>query len=483
MTYIEQILNDNGPTLTGELISILLASGRSNDAIRKGLSRLKPPVMKLRGFFSDNQTLFYLQEQYGKEEYYEGLVKAIQTSAKRYYSIIKAIEYHNGYIPEVQLASYSFSPIENLKGHKRFSDIIDDLNQLKLLSKDEGNYTLQNCKVNANNNFRYHKGIELAKNVVLQQFYDWARKIGLISYNSGTFHSSFSKFQWGFVAPSYVSGILKFNKKENAIIPSFILADVLLGKMIGIEEVSFFLRKVDIIKTQNVPNFLPFILTDGAFSDEAFEQLKQKGIIIGFVNKLFGDEYQELLKSLINTVTNAGAILKEKPQEYIKFIEQLNKLVDGKTNNLRGDLFEMAVGYYHSNLCQSMEIGKRVIVNGERREIDVYAIRQTELRIAECKGYKYPVDDTTINEWLTKKIPVIYDWIKTWGNNEKNIVFEFWSTGGFTETALSLLNTRASNTKKYKIEFYQEKEIIKKAQESKSQKIVDIMRDYFIHES
>lgn len=482
MTYIEEILEEKGPILTGELISILSKSGKSNDAIRKSLSRLKSPVMKLKGLFADNQTLFYLQKQYDKPEYYEGLIEAFKTSAKRYYAIIKAIEYHNGYIDENQLASYTFSPTHNLKGHKRFSVIIKDLIQFRLLVKEDGLYSLQNCEININNNFRHHKGIELAKSIVLNQFNDWAKNIGLISYSSGKFHSTFSKLQWGFVAPSYVSGTTKYSQAQKKITPSFVVADILLGKKIGIEEVSFFIRKIEIIKSQNVPNFIPFLLTDGYFEEDAFTLLKQKGIVVGLINKLFGEEYLELLKSLINTVTNAGAILKENPQEYVKLIEKLNKLVDGKTNNLRGDLFELAVGYYHSNLCQSIEIGKRIMQEGERREIDVYAIRQTELIIAECKGYKRKIDSNEINEWITHKVPVIYDWIKAWVNNEKAIIFEFWSTGGFTDDALDLLRTKSSNTKKYKIEYYSEKEIIEKARESKSQKIIEIMRDYFSNE-
>ena len=66
------------------------------------------------------------------------------------------------------------------------------------------------------------------------------------------------------------------------------------------------------------------------------------------------------------------------------------------------------------------------------------------------------------------------------GNNTKKVVFEFWSTGGFTEDAFEFLKSKATDVKKYSIEFYGENEIIGKAQSSNAQKLIDILREYFI---
>ena len=92
MTSVEQLLREQGPMLSSDLISNMTEANLTNEAIRKRLSRLKAPVMKLGGFFSDNQSMFYLQEQYGKSEYYEGIRRAFQKAAKRYFAIIKTIE-------------------------------------------------------------------------------------------------------------------------------------------------------------------------------------------------------------------------------------------------------------------------------------------------------------------------------------------------------------------------------------------------------
>ncbi len=436
--------------------------------------------MKLGGFFGDNQRLFYLQEQFGKEEYYDGLVSALKKAAKRYYTILKAIEFHHGYLEINQLPSFTISPVSNLIGHKNVSNIIEGLIKLNLILEDNGKYRLSiYVSSNKNDNVRYHQGVELAKEIVLSQFYNWSRNIGLVSFEKGTFHSEYSKFQWGFVAPSYVSGFIR-RYENNNIKPAFVLADVLIGNAVNLEEVYFFIAKTEAIKSLNISNFLPFLIVQNV-SQEALLALKSNGIIVAFIDKMFGSEYEELLKSLITTVTNAGAVLKDNPEQYIKLIEQLNKLVDGKTNNLRGDLFELAVGYYHSNICQSLDIGKKVVFDGKQREIDVLAVSQNEVRIAECKGYKYSIDLLQVEKWTNEKIPVIYDWTKSGGYYQnKKIVFEFWATGGFTDEAMDFLKSKKESVKKYGIEFFGEQEIMEKAKASNAQKIIDILREYFI---
>ncbi|MEZ4805814.1 MAG: hypothetical protein R2852_10100, partial [Bacteroidia bacterium] len=316
--------------------------------------------------------------------------------------------------------------------------------------------------------------IELSKEVICNQFYNYSRSIGLISYEKGKFNSEFAKFQFCFTAPSYIAGLVKYGAR---IQPAFVVADVLLGNKNDETSIDFFLQKVQIIKTQTTNSFLPFLITD-VLTQEAFKKLKENGIIIGLVNKLFGEEYEELLKSLISVVTNAGTILKTNPDAYLQLLLQLNKLVDGKTNNLRGDLFELAVGYYYSNLCQSLDIGKKVTFQGNYKEVDVYSTFQDKFVICECKAYKTKIDLKIVETWLSEKVSFIYKGIREY-NFDKEIVFEFWSTSGFSDDAIEHLKDKQQNLRKYKIEFYSEKEILEKAKKSKANKIVEIMREYF----
>jgi len=472
---IQEYLLTNGPTLSSDLISYFQNEGLSREAIRKRLSRISEPIFKIQGFFKDNQTFFYHINHYNDDRFYDSLRNALKKSAKRYFAIIVALEYHHGYILKEDLATYSFSPVKNLKSHKKFSIIIEDLIKLKLVIEEDDYYKLtERISIRTSNNFNYYKAIELSKQVIGNQFYNYSKSIGLISYEKGKFNSEFAKFQFSFTAPSYICGLVKYGSK---IQPAFVVADILLGKINDETSIDFFLQKIQIIKTQTTSSFLPFLITNG-LTQEAFKKLKENGIIIGLVNKLFGEEYEELLKSLISVVTNAGTILKTNPDAYLQLLLQLNKLVDGKTNNLRGDLFELAVGYYYSNLCQSLDIGKKINFQGNYKEVDVYATFQDKFIICECKAYKTSIDLKIVENWLSTKVPFIYNAIREY-NFDKEIVFEFWSTSGFTEEAIRFLQEKQSNLKKYKLEFYSEKEILNKARKSKANKIVEIMREYF----
>lgn len=84
----------------------------------------------------------------------------------------------------------------------------------------------------------------------------------------------------------------------------------------------------------------------------------------------------------------------------------------------------------------------------------------------------------TIEKWATDKIPLIYKALNY--NNDKDIIFEYWSTSGFTYEATEYLENIKGRIRKYSINYYSEKEIMEKARESRARKITDIMRDYFI---
>ena len=82
--------------------------------------------------------------------------------------------------------------------------------------------------------------------------------------------------------------------------------------------------------------------------------------------------------------------------------------------------------------------------------------------------------------WLGEKIPIIRKWILDQPSiSDKQIVAQFWATGGFEDDALELLRKRQKNTKKYKIEFFALDEMIEKSQEVKSKKFEEILREYY----
>lgn len=483
MTVLEY-LNKNGPTLTGKIKEYYLDKEKvSDEAIRKRISRtlLKTEEIKrVGGFFKDNQSLVFTIKHFSNEAIrVNSLYNAIKTDAKAHFYLLYALVYHRGYIKKEHLSAYSHSPIINLKSHKRCDKVIEELIGLKLIGEDDKFYILNPLiEEQSIGNLNRYLATETAKNFILNQFYDLVRSIGLISYDKGAFYKEVFKFNFAFTGPCYVTGILQ--RKDLNSLPSFLFADILLGNDVNNLAVEFFIKKVDTIKSTSKSGFLPFLIVE-SLDSETLRLLKSKGIIVGFVDKLFGSKYAEFLKTLIATIENAGAILKTNPEGYLSLIEQLNKLVDGKTNNLRGDLFELAVGYYYSKICNSLNIGRIITLSdtGEKREIDVEANFADKVIFCECKAYKNMVSKDIVEEWLSKKVSRIFKNHHQYNYDNKRCVFEFWSVSGFTEEAISFLKEKKENTKKYDIEFYSEKEIMQKAKDSKAKKISDIMRDYF----
>lgn len=260
------------------------------------------------------------------------------------------------------------------------------------------------------------------------------------------------------------------------------MVDVLIGNLTTLKEVDFFIQKIDAIRASNPSlKLFPALILDG-IELTALNKLKKTGVLIATVRELFGESYNELLKNLINTITNAGAILKTTPEKYITLMNQLTKLINGKTNNLRGDLFELAVGYYYGKQCQSLDIGKRIrLDDGKTGEIDILANYENEIRIVECKGYNSQIDREYIEKYLSEKIPIVRKWLEQGYPNKKQI-FEIWSTGGFDKEATTCLRNAKRNTKKYAINFFDKKKIIKKAAELNSTKFSEILKNYYLKE-
>jgi hypothetical protein len=481
---IESIILNKGPILTSEIIESMRTSGSilTDEAIRQKLSRLKDGIYKVKGYFAHRQTLFFDPEIYGSEEYYNGLREALEKAGKQYAYIINAIDFHYGSLPISQAAAYGVNPIINTKGHVTFQTALDKLVALKIVGIANDEIRLHHHASRNSGNQKHARAIQLAKDVLLLQFSDWSRKIGVTAFNSAKYYSDFYNYSFAFVSPSYIGPLVKI--EAGKIKPAFVVADILIGNKITVNQVDFFIKKVDILKSmKNVAPFIPFLIVDNVEPD-ALALLKSKGIVIGFVNQLFGSQYAELLEALVKGVTNAGAMLKKNPEHFIDLLTKLNALVTGKTNNLRGDLFEMAVGYYHSKMgCGILDIGKEIYWEMEQRELDVYALYGNKIVVAECKGYNSQVTKADIELWCSDKIPLIRNWILNAASlSDKEIVFQYWSTGGFDDEATALINVIEQKTKKHKLEFYDQAKMVEKSKEAKSKKFTEILNEYFIKE-
>lgn len=482
MTKLEKYIKRKGGVLSSDLARYIEKNqGISNDAARKRIQRLKSPIHKITGLFSDKKSFIYHADNYQNSEYFYDLVDALKSDGKRCYAVINAIKYHHGLIPTNELANYSISPIQLITGHMKFSSLIEKLKKHDLIRETRESEYVLNILISeqASPNFRHIKGIEISKKLILQHFETWSKNIGLVSFKKGKNNHIVGGFQFAFTAPTYIDGLIGYNNKQKK--PGFLVADILIGNITDEDAISFFIRKLAAIKASNPTlKLFPVLLVDG-ISVKALNQLKSNGVLVASIKELYGKDYSELIKNLINTVTNAGAILKTEPEKYLSLMSKLTKLIDGKTNNLRGDLFELAVGFYFSKYSQSINVGKRVRVldTTRTREIDVLAITENEVCVVECKGYNYPVDLDYIEVYLSEKVREIRGWLSN-RYPKKRQRFEIWSTGGYTQDALKLL--RETKVRKFDFDYLSQKDIKKRANQLNSDKFKEILRDYYLKE-
>jgi hypothetical protein len=481
---IEQILQTRGPILSGVLAQELAKHSINLTLARKQISRVTHPIKKLRLGFENNQSFVYLENQTDTKEYWENLTQCLKTSSQAYYSYLNAFLIHYGFVYKSQLTAYTFSPVQNLKGHLHSNNIVERLIKSRIISDFDENIFQINSNIYAGHNFSRFRAIELAKKQISEDFISWARNTNLISYHTARSldtTAEFGKFQWCFTSPSYVNSISRFKKGKPQ--PGFIVADILIGRKLKADDIGFFLKKVEIIKQQrNVSAFIPFLICDN-LEENAFKAVKSKGVITGFVRELFGAAYSETLRLLVETVTEATKIITTNPDQFIELSKKLSAL-QGRFGNIKGDMFEFVVGYFYTINNDRIEIGKVIKEreSGKNKEIDVFVNAANQLRVVECKGQKLPVTKSFIETWLDEKITIIRKWILSQDDYcKKEIIFEIWSTSGFEKDALLLLQQRAHSVKpsKYKIEFWDKSSIVKKFYETRNAKLRDIMNDYF----
>lgn len=482
-TKVISLLEKYGPMLSGELAQKFEDEyGVSNDTARQAISRAKKSVKKLYGLsFEKNQKFVYLTEQYLSFEYYKNLLEAVQKYSKTNWIYICAFLSQSGYVSKSILPSMVSSPIKNVKGHKLYKNVIENMLKCNIIEEyDETRWALGYFPSLPNNNLSRSIGIEIAKKQIVNDFTKLIKNINLVAYESVksfTDFAEFAKFQWAFTAPSYIQPLYNMESEKNG----FVIGDVFYGKVAKEEDVMFFINKLNIIrKFKGLPAFLPILIVENV-TPGAHKLLKDNKVVVAFIKEIFSQRYAELLSEIVKIFTNASAIISKNPAQLEKLFSEISKS-EGKYNDIIGDMFELMVGYYYQKIgSEYLEIGKHIHVPGSdlKNEIDVLVKRDGKIIIVECKATRSPIDETFADKWLTKNIPRIRSWLIEEYSDIKNFEFQLWSLGGFTEGANKLLEDAANNTKKYKIEYFNYSQIIEIVKNKNVNLLVKILCDHF----
>ena len=297
MRRVVESLKKYGPMLSGNLAVILEREySISNETARKAISRSRTPVQKLKVFpFNKNQVYVYLEEQFNTQRYRERLYEALKKEALAVAVILYSLENNNYIMKKSMLPIYSKSPIENTKGHRNFDRVISDLiNQGVMFEVDDEYYAISPMYCGKEYNLTYSRSGEQILMIVAQDFVSWATKLNIMAYNSVRIfpdEATFAHFRWFATAPSYVTPLYDLVKMK----PGFVVVDVILKSKASIQDVSFFVEKIKIIRNfKGVPAFVPVLLVNGVNS-ETLQYLKENKVVIGVLSNLFDKKYVETL--------------------------------------------------------------------------------------------------------------------------------------------------------------------------------------------
>ncbi len=473
--------------LTGDLIKILddgsvenrnTLERRVQRAVKKAIDEKK--VSSIDGIWEHNQRFIYLPNHYKSVEFYDVLVRALNRYSYSCYSLVDGILKFNGIIPKSLHASYTCSTVLPLKGHRLYSDYLDALLKHDIIIDNGTDEYEVNGRIHPTF-IRNSKWNNTILNLVRDGFSKWGQNINMIAWNKVEFDVEFGKFQWMMKAPSYLSGLTKNNNSGKAT-PGFALADFLLFKDADYDkdDIKFFTTKIDALKQQaGIPNILFFLVTDRKTSQEAYQELKKRGIVIGNVENLFGKEFARSLaeiKSALNQIN-----VKADETEISVIIDNVIKLSDGKVNNMRGDLLELSIALLHLSIgAQDVEVSKRIKHEAKQREIDIMDTYREKIIFCECKAYSSMVDLEIVQKWCTEKIPVIHSWYLAENpDRPKKVQFEFWAVNGLTDEAREYLPERKNHVKKYSISFFERRDIETLIKEYNLAKFKEVLRAYF----
>jgi len=475
MTTTETMLELHGPLISAELARLLsVTTGKSINTCSQQVARDKK-ICRITGFFQSGQSIIFLPKHVEEGKLYDIIWSEIKKFGHKYWFTVNAVAFHGGTISRDFLETYSSYPILPLKSHIPFQDVMMTFAKQEILVFNDDEYSFSpKMRFNGNNKL-LGRTLELIKLTVLDNFKSQARNMGLISYDTGEIFGEYGKFRWGLKAVCPVAGLRTGSQF------GFLLADIVIGRPTFKEDIEFFVTKLKYIQSfKNASRILPYLIVDN-LDKQALKTLKENGVVIGFINELFGGKYAKVLNDLITILSNAAASLVANPDKYLELIVELKKYNKGLLNNIKGALFEYVVGHYHIFKGSSIDIGWEIFENNASHEMDIRATYGDRVVIAECKGRLSPVDLEFVEKWLTKKIPAFKKWFQKQELYKfKKLEFELWSFAGFTSDAQLRLNKYIQEVKVKNLTVLGPDEIKAATKTMNNKKLQDNLDNFFL---
>ena len=487
---VEEYLREHGPALSSEVSAFFQDQGLSAPTARKRIERATGNIKWLyRLGLPHRQRFLYLEEQFGTDAFSQRFIESMDKIRSVFGYALFGLEARGGIIPRSYFPIISGTP-QKIRGHlspEVVLAILEHLGAVYPLSNDDVGPCIQFAWAEQPSTIAKMKARLAVEDVLADAVTEWLRKLGFVSYDAVktralTQQPEYASVAFDIVGPSYISPLMTFRKGKS--VGGFLAADIFINDLQE-RDIRYFVHKFGILRSRRQLRPLIPMLVAGRFSPEAMRALKTAGILCPTITNLFGGDIFDALVKLLRTLENAAAVAARSPDQIYTLFSKLGSF-EGALGRMRGAMFELVVGHaVQAERTGVMEIGKyiRDPNNGDGAEVDVFHMHGTEVACYECKGYgpQHPVTFEEVKRWSETRIPLIREWLAANSVLAKyRQSFAFWTSSTFEPHALTYLQARWSNTRKFKVTWKAGNEVAEYADLYASPAIAKVLREFYL---
>jgi hypothetical protein len=485
-----QILAEEGPARSSRVVAALVEEGLTPEAARQRLSRATTPIRRFPvQLLPKREAFVYLEKDRNTERFWANLIRDLRASASVFAAAIDGITARGGFIRASQLAVVSGAPTLPQKGQVPVTLIAKRLiaaSILKEVQDSEGELCYSLAPSLAYGDETGLRARDLAERVLLDGMREWARKIGLGSYNAIRIRGdaelkAIGPFEFDLAGPSYLLPL-----QGGAAMPGFVVADAFADGILTADQIQFFVRKARMLKATLPSIGVLSVLVAEGFTGEALTAGHAAGIMMATPRDLFGKRVGAAITSLVAVLKNAGAYVSSSSPERLQFLLDNLFDIEGRSRNLRGVLFELVAAYLarRSAMSIDMNVKARDPTTGRIAEIDIQQVTQqaSEVTAIECKG-KEPGGVLSLAEvetWLGKIAIVRAHYRAHPYFREARHRFELWTSGTIAADALALLTQEQTRRVKAPIAWKDGQAVLDLARAGKEKGIADALSQHFL---
>ena len=501
MDPIENILKRVGPSRSSTIAKILENElGMSPQAARQRISRNRSvEINRNAGLFPQREMFLYLKQDWGSEQYWTRLIADLRTTGSTYGCAIDGISARGGIVPVGEFDIVSGAPIR-LKKQVSSNQVAAKLMRLHAMRVEEidgvGSCYVANALVTddlCDLDPREFAVLRVAENLALEGLREWVGRNSVgaftkIAIRGENFPAQVGQFKFDLTAPCYLLPVRNQLRRDGIshTSPGFVVADSFVTRALSATHIRYFIRKVKIYeKTSNSGRLFPILLAN-EFSPRALKEGRSEGLMLVTPNNLFGRHVVSALDNLIETLKDVSRVLEDEDGLCV-LIDALSE-IEGRNGNMRGILFELLVAHLVQHALGAKDLAFRVphthSKNGRSTDLDIlFKKNGNSVHIIECKG-KHPGGSISIDEveeWI-EKIPIMRDYLNS-RSDLKNLkrVYEFWTSGRFTDEALVRLKREKVSRTQQPIDFKDGGEVCELASNSNLNAIVRTLNEHFLN--